>query len=132
MGAAGLQFLLSLLAVAALVLFAHWLGFSRSGRIADEDEARDLFALAVGGFDACDVAIGAEGRGAIALDNAGRLAVLFPHGREFVARVLGPEARLSAEGGTLHVMQPDLPRGTLELALGEPAQVWAERRAPAN
>ena len=132
MGPLALQLVLSLAAVLALVAFAHFLGFSRGGAIADKGEARELLELAAGGFDAVDIAVGAGGRGAIARDASGRLAVLFPHGGQFVARVLGHDAQRLADDDTLTIRHPDLPRGALTLQLEEAAEGWARCAPSAN
>ena len=81
------QFVLSLAAVTVLVLLAHRLGYSRTARLQDEAEARDILRHLPGGFETVDIALDEEGAGAIARDRQGRLAVVYPHGGQFVARL---------------------------------------------
>lgn len=124
MSEALLQFLLSLGAVTAIVLLTHFLGFSRSAKLSDEAEAHDLLSLMPGGFQPREIALGEDGDGAIARDAKGRLAVLVPHGGQFVARPLDPLAELCAEGGVLTVTSPEIGRKPFSLYLGDRAQDW--------
>ncbi|KLI65255.1 hypothetical protein AAV99_04870 [Aurantiacibacter marinus] len=122
-----LQFAGSLAAIAAVIALAHFLGFSRGGRVATETEARALFALAPGGFETVELCLDEEGRGAIARDSAGRLAVLLPHGGQFVARVLEPGARLTADGDRLSIEGSASGRKPVTLHLGNAAQGWTNQ-----
>lgn len=128
MNAQLLQFGGSLLAITLLVLLAHWLGFSRSARLQSKDEARELLALAPGGFSAIEIALAAEGTGAIARDASGRLAVLKPHGGRFVAQHLPPAIPIEVQGETLriHTSPP------LNLPIGGSAQKWARSTSAAR
>jgi len=126
-----LQFGGSLVAISALVVLAHFLGFSRTARLEDPAEARALFRLAPGGFEPVEIALDIDGHGAIARDGAGRLAVLIPHGQQFVARTLGPAARLRRDGETLLVEDAALGTRVFALQLGEAAHIWATTDTPA-
>ncbi|VVT04651.1 hypothetical protein [Erythrobacter sp. EC-HK427] len=120
-----LQFGGSLLAITALVALAHWLGFSRSARLESEEAARQLLALAPGGFPVAALALAADGAGAIARSRDGRLALLRPHGGRFIAQPLPPETLLEAQGETLCIHTT--PR--IALQLGQEAQAWAQAGA---
>lgn len=122
-----LQFAGSLAAIAAVIALTHFLGFSRAGRIGDQAEARALFALAPGGFEPALLSLDERGRGAIARDGAGRLAVLVPHGGQFVVRVLEPGARLTAKDGKLVIEARELGSKSVTLRLSDDAQNWVER-----
>lgn len=109
-----LQFFGSLAAVAALVAAAYLFGFRHAAKLSDDEEARDLFRLAPGGFEPVDVVMDVHGHAAIARDAAGREAVLVPHGNQFVVRLLPPETRVSSENGRLII--DEMPGIQIELA----------------
>ncbi|RJY09675.1 hypothetical protein [Aurantiacibacter aquimixticola] len=121
---AALQFAGSLLAILALIYFAHRLGFSRNAQLEDEDDARERFRLAAGGFEPIAIALDTDGAGAIARDASGRTAVLVPHGAQFVARTLTAEDRVTAADGRLDIRFAD-PTFELSLAIGKDAECWA-------
>jgi len=125
MDAQFLQFAGSLAAIAAVIALTHFLGFSRAGRIADEAEARALFALAPGGFEPVALRLDEERRGAIARDDAGRHAVLVQHGGQFIAKVLEPGAQLTAMDGRLIIRARESDAKQITLRLGETAKNWA-------
>ncbi|WP_340588561.1 hypothetical protein [Erythrobacter alti] len=127
-----LQFFGSLAAITALVVAAHYLGFSKGGRLESEAEARSLFQLMPGGFEADEIALDAKGCGAIARDREHRLAVLVPHGKQFIARPLGPDAKSSVDGGTLKIDDPILGAKPIALRLGEAAANWANSSSAAK
>ncbi len=119
------QFGASLAAVAALVVLAHFLGFSRGGRITSADEARAMLRLAPGGFEALELELDQDGQGAIARDCRGRIALLLPHGGHFVARILPPDSHRTVSGGVLVLARgAALPRA-IALRLGKSAADWA-------
>lgn len=122
-----IQFGLSLIAVLAIVACAHWLGFSREGRIESEDEARELFLLAAGGFEPVEVAVDAEGLGAIGKDQSGRLAMLVPHGNRFVVRLAGADARFCICDDILHVAMPASGIAGIGLRIGSEAARFVPR-----
>ena len=108
MTALALKFALSLIAVGALVALAHFMGFSRGGKLVSKSEAAELLALAAGGFESENILVDSEGRGALGQDGAGRLAALIPHGGHFVARLLGADARCGLDDGRLSVISSAL------------------------
>ena len=77
---------------------------------------------------ACCSSIHAGGAAAIARDVDGRLAVLVPHGNQFVARYLDSAASIEAGGGQLVIAE--LPGVTI--ALGDRAEDWATTDIDAN
>ncbi len=121
------QFAASLGAVAMLVLLAHFLGFSRGARIESEAEARDLLRLAPGGFEPTGLVLDAQGRGAIAHDGDGRIALLLPHGGQFVARILPPDCHCTRNAGVLAIESTSIGPCAIALQPGETARQWAER-----
>ena len=122
------QFLLSLLAVTALVLLAHWLGYSRTAMLESEAESRDILRHLPGGFEAADIALDEDGAGAIARDGQGRLAVVYPHGGQFVARLV--EAS-DADGDWLAIRTDGDPRPQYIRPIGG-AQGWADTNVSAK
>ena len=116
------QFVLSLAAVTVLVLLAHWLGYSRTARLDDEAEARDILRHLPGGFEAADIALDEEGAGAIARDRQGRLGVVHAHGGQFVARLV---STCDADGDGLAIRAEGDPRLHRLKPLGG-AQGWAD------
>lgn len=127
-----IQFAASFAAIAAVVALAHALGFTRTGRLDSDADAMAQFRLAPGGFEPVELALDARGRGAIARDADGRIAVLAPHGVLFVVHVLPADARLIANGGELAVAHADIGSRALSLHLGQAASGWAETDGPAN
>ncbi len=103
-----LQFAGSLAAIAVIVTLAHYLGFSRVAHLDSEEEAADLLRLAAGGFEPKHVCLDRSGQGALAQDDMQALAILKPHGNHFVARRLGAETQLTAEGKSIHIADPSL------------------------
>ena len=123
-----LQFLGSLAAITALVALTYLLGFRSPARLESAEEARELLRLAPGGFEPVELALDAGGAAAIARDVDGRLAVLVPHGNQFVARYLDSAASIEAGGGQLVIAE--LPGETI--ALGDRAEDWATTDIDAN
>lgn len=126
------QFASSFGAVAALVALAHLLGFSAGARLTSEEEARELLRLAPGGFEPLALSLERDGRGAIARDSTGRIALLLPHGGQFVARVLVPAPWLKACGDALAIECAALGPRAITLLLGESAADWASRSRDAS
>lgn len=114
------QFLGSLLAVAALVALTYILGFRQAGKLESEAEARELFRLAPGGFEPEEPGLDSDGGAAIARDEQGRIAVLVPHGNQFVVRPVKGGATIIAQEGKLLIA--DMPG--LRLHLGDRAPHW--------
>lgn len=123
-----LKFLASVVAVPAIVAAAYQLGFRNAGRLADENEAEELFQLAPGGFDPAKIGVDSHGAAAIARDPEGRLAVLVPHGNQFAFRLLAPGAAIIADKGK--VIIPGL--ANLQIDLGEESKGWATIDTDAN
>ena len=109
----------SLAGVAVLILFAWLLGLGRGARIADENEARELADNALVGFEAVEIALDAQGCGALLADADGRIMLLTPHGANFTARLI-EAARTSREGGRLTI-------DGIPLDLGDSAGAWENR-----
>jgi hypothetical protein len=123
-----LQFLGSLAAVSALVALTYILGFRSAARLESEHEARELFRLAAGGFEPVEIALDADHAGAIARNAEGRLAVLVPHGNQFVVRCLDPATAIEARDGQLLIA--GLPN--VMITLGERSRGWATTDIDAN
>ena len=118
-------FAASLVAVGALVLLAHFLGFSAPARIADEGEAREALALLPGGFAPTLLALDRGGKAAIARDASGRFAVVTVHGGRLVARLLSPATRFERDGSSLAIRGAELGPRTVTLDLSDAAADWA-------
>ena len=119
-----LQLAASLAAILALVAFAHFLGFSRSSRLESEANAKELLRLAVGGFEPKNMLLDAEGEGALGRDAQGRLAVLKPHGNQFVARPLTRSAILVLDNGKLQITDAPLGSRPLVLRIDNTVPAW--------
>ncbi|WP_338242287.1 hypothetical protein [Aurantiacibacter hainanensis] len=128
MGSEFAQFAGSLAAVATLVALTYFLGFRKDGQIKTIEEARHLFRLAPGGFEPVEIALDAEGRGAIARDDEGRLALLVPHGSQFIVRPIPAGTTVVARDGRLVIEGLASPT----LFLGEDAGGWATTDSDAN
>lgn len=123
-----LKFFASVVAVAAIIAAAYHLGFRKAGRLADKGEAEELFQLAPGGFEPAEIGVDIDGAAAIARDAKGRLAVLVPHGNQFVFRLLAPGATIIADKGKLII--PGL--ADLQIDLDEETRGWATTDTDAN
>lgn len=128
MDSEALQFAGSLAAVAILVAATYFLGFRYSAQIDSPEEARHLFRLAPGGFEPVDIGLDNEGRAAIARDRGGRLAVLVPHGSQFVVRPVPPDAAIVALNGRVQVEGFE----RVILQLGTDAGGWATTDSGGN
>lgn len=111
----------SLAGVAVLILIAWALGLGRGARIADEGEARELADNAIVGFEPVEIAIDAQGRGALLADAEGRIMLLAPHGANFAARLL-EAVPVSRKGGHFTI-------DGITLDLGDAAGAWEKRLA---
>ncbi|RPF71278.1 hypothetical protein [Aurantiacibacter spongiae] len=121
------QFAASLLAVGSLVLIAHRLGFSVGAKLESEGEALDVLSD-LGGFRPLHLTLDQDGRGAIARDAGGKVAVLVPHGGRFVARLVPAGGTLRAEDGVLRIAMHEQGARPLTLTLGDEAAYWADIR----
>ena len=121
------------LAIALLVLLNIIIGGWSSARLRTPEAAAEALGAGVFGFKAGDdIALDAEGRGALALEAGGArigLAVVF--GDRVTVRALGPgDVRsVSRDGARVTVRLNDytLPGVTLQLAGGDAAQAWEAR-----
>lgn len=120
-----LQFLGSLVAILALAGVALWLKLGPSPRLSEEDEARAAAEEAVSGFEAVEVGLDREGRGALLRDAAGRILLLRPHGTHFAGRLLTPAARMELDGEVLSVDTAEKRFGTARLTLDDPS-AWMQ------
>ncbi len=123
-----MQFAGSLLAVALLVALTYFLGFRQPGTLDSESEAKALFQLAPGGFEPAELALDTSGAAAIARDAEGRIAVLVPHGNQFVVRPLHSDIVITAHDGKLRIPGME----SVHLELGERAGDWAAADSDAN
>lgn len=117
------QFLGSLLAILLLAGLAWRLGLGPARSLGDESEARKAGAEAIDGFDAVDVALDINGRGALLRDRDGRILLLRPHGTHFAGRILTSAARARSEGTTIVVDTAERRYGSARLEISD-SQVW--------
>lgn len=74
-----------------LILVLVWLtGGRRRACLADGETAQSLLAQPELGFAPAEIVVAEDGAGAIAVDAAGRLALVFPAGARLAARPLKP------------------------------------------
>ena len=121
-----LQFLGSLLAILVLAGLAWWLKLGPERTLSNEDDARLAASEAVDGFDAVDVALDAEGRGALLYDATGRILLLRPHGTHFAGRILTAQASANLENGRLVIDSAERRYGLTRLFIDDP-QAWVQR-----
>lgn len=92
----------SLAAILMLAWTAHLLRLGRDARIESPEEAAAAAETALAGFAVADVVLGADGAGALALGEDGRLAAIKLHGaRPAVREVRWSAVRLSAGGAVI-------------------------------
>jgi hypothetical protein len=108
------------LAVLALIGLSAWLGFRGQQRLDGPEEAFDL-AGELRGFTPCRLALDRNGEAALVSDTRGRIALVAPHGAHFIAREIGPEARLGRKEGELSIAIGAM---RVSLALGDEAVEW--------
>jgi len=110
----------------ALILLLVWLtGGRRQPPPLDMAGARALLSAPELGFAAVDVALGTDGRGAVARDDQGRLAVIFAHGGRWAVHVAkAAELSPSVAGNELVLTRRRFPRRYWRIALGN-AGAWA-------
>lgn len=97
------QFGLSVLAVTLLVMVTWALGFRQDAKLSSVEEARELFRLAPGGFEPASIALDTGRRAAFAYDSRGRMAVLRPHGNQFVFSEIDRGVNVHIKGDLLIV-----------------------------
>ncbi len=122
-----LQFGGSLIAILALAGTAWWLKLGGDRRIRHEADLRELAEEALCGFDPIEIAIGDEGRAALARDGDGRVMLLRRHGAHFASRLLDSASSAHATETHLVVRSGDRRFGEARLDLGDQAGAWAKR-----
>lgn len=120
-----IQLVGSLIAILALAWVAHRLKLGGDERIRSEDDVRALTDEALHGFAPTEIAIDEGGMGALCRDAEGRVLVLRRHGSHWASRLVDSDARARADGGLLTLATADRRFGTVTLALGEKAPLWA-------
>lgn len=125
------RFAASLAAVLALAWLARRLGLGAEARVADETALRGELAGLFPGFEPVAVALDREGRGGLARDAAGRVALVRPHGAHCAGRLLPPGTHAHADGDTLTVDPGERRFGPVRLALDDAAD-WAARIGQAD
>ena len=89
----------SLAAILALAGAAWGLRLGRDVRIASPEEAADAADHALAGFVTANAVVGADGAGALAIGEDGRVAVMKRHGARIAVREIGWSAmRATPEG----------------------------------
>ena len=121
-----LQFLGSLAAILVLAGIAWGLKRGPERKLESEDEARRAAGEAVDGFDAIDLSLDREGRGALLADAEGHVLLLRPHGTHFAGRILTPAASATIEGDTLIIDTAEKRYGAARLVLDD-APAWVQR-----
>lgn len=92
-GGGGLVAPLLILAVVLSAAGAWWLVARRAGaRIAAPEDAAEAADAALAGFRTANAVLGADGRGALLVDETGRVAVARPRRRRVTVREIGWDA----------------------------------------
>ncbi|WP_228242670.1 hypothetical protein [Porphyrobacter sp. GA68] len=120
------QFLLSLVAIAALVLLVHRLRLGDGAALNDEEDARRAAMMAIDDFAATHVSVGADGGAAILCDADGRVLLLRRHGSHIAGRLLDARAAASIIDTTLAITTSDPRFGWVNLAIAD-APTWKAR-----
>ncbi|MCL6249821.1 hypothetical protein M3P36_01995 [Altererythrobacter sp. KTW20L] len=107
-------------AVLALIGLSAWLGFGGRQSLEGPDEALAL-AGELRGFTPNRLVLDRDGGAALVGDTLGRIALVAPHGAHFIAREIGPEARLDRTDGELSIAIGAM---RVILALGDEAASW--------
>ncbi|WP_419808925.1 hypothetical protein [Sphingomonas sp.] len=89
----------SLAAILILAAIAWALRLGRDARIASPEEAAAAAEAALAGFAAADVVVGADGAGALAVGEDGRLAAIKRHGARAAVREVSWSAVRPIAGG---------------------------------
>lgn len=87
----------SLAAILALAALARWMKLGGTPRIACEADIRRAANMVEDGFVPIETACDAEGAGALARDQEGRIMLIRRHGNRFAGRVLSSRASASLE-----------------------------------
>ncbi len=115
----------SLIAILLVSLLSSKLGLGGDNRLRSEDQARELAAATVCGFDPVDIALDRAGIGALLRDEAGQVMLLRRHGAHFVGRLLDQNAFARLDRHLLTIGPGERLFGGITLDLGDQAQVWA-------
>lgn len=115
------QTLISVGGIALVVLLARWLGVRRPAAGLDAKAAADLAEFTLAGFVANDVALGADGGGAMVSGQGGRFALIKPHGSHWAVRGLAVPAAVTVENADLIVDSGDPMFGPVRLRVGAEA-----------
>lgn len=120
-----IQLVVSVAAILLVTLLAVKLGLGGDVRLQGEDEARELAALSVSGFEARELVLDRAGIGALLRDGQGRVLLLRRHGTQFAARLLDSHAFARLDRNFLTIGTGEQSFGQVTLDLGDQAQVWA-------
>lgn len=120
-----IQLVLSVAAIVLVTLLAVKLELGGDVRLRGADEARELAALSVSGFEARELVIDRAGIGALLRDAQGRVLLLRRHGTQFAARLLDSHAFARLDRNFLTIATAERSFGQVTLDLGDQAQVWA-------
>lgn len=122
------QTLISIGGIALVVLLARWLGVRRPAASLDAKAAADLAEFTLAGFVADDVALSADGGGALVSGQGGRFALIKPHGSHWAVRGLAAPLPVTVESADLIVESGDPMFGAVRLRIGaEAAEALAAR-----
>ena len=122
------QTLISVGGIALVVLLARWLGVRRPAAGLDAKAAVDLAEFTLAGFAAEDVALGADGGGAVVSGQGGRFALIKPHGSHWAVRGIAAPVAVTVESDDLIVDGGDPMFGPVRLRIGaEAAETLAAR-----
>ena len=108
------------MAVLALIGLSAWLGFRGQQPLDGPDEALAL-AGELRGFTPSRLVLDLHGVAALVADTHGRIALVAPHGAHFIAREIGPEARLVHRDGELSIVTGAM---RASMVLGDKAAEW--------
>ena len=130
-----IQFLVSLLAIAALAWLAARLSLGKTEGLRGEDHARLLAEQAAYGFNASEVALDRNAQAALLRDDKGRVMLLRRHGAHYASRWLGPATQVEQIEGAWLITPDDAAFGSVRLDIGDRAPEWLApfaAKAPGN
>lgn len=107
-----------------LIALAALYGHGGTAVLENEEEARAVADTLPGGFDAATCVLDANSEGALLRDEAGRIALVAPHGAHFVPHLFntGDRARLIGER-----LEVTIGSRRYALRLGAVAEEWHKR-----
>ncbi|MBB4632131.1 hypothetical protein [Sphingosinicella soli] len=125
------QALISVGGIALVVLLARWLGVRRPATVLDTAAAANFAEFTLAGFEAGEVALGADGGGALVSGRDGRFALIKLHGSRWTVRELTMPVRATVESADLIVDSGDPMFGAVRLQIGaQAAETLAARLQP--